>query len=72
MDGDEIPGAQLGYLRESVFVGDLLEGLDGEKTIDSDSLTKDKVAFNFFERESLHMSNISKKWKKTEGEIEKE
>ena len=55
-----------------MFVGDLLEGLDGEKTIDSDSLTKDKVAFNFFERESLHMSNISKKWKKTEGEIEKE
>lgn len=48
IDDNEIPGAQLGYLRESVHVGDLLEGLEGEKTIDSDSLTKDKVAFTFF------------------------
>ena len=53
-------------------MGDLLEGLDGEKTIDYDSLTKDKVAFTFFERESNNMENTSKKWRKTEGDAEKE
>jgi len=70
---EEIPGAWLGYLRQSRFYGDLLEGLDGEKTIDVDSLTMDKVAFMFFEREAEHAQNTTgKKWRKTEGEAEKE
>ena len=44
---DELPGAQLAYLRQSLFVNDVLEGLDGERTYDMDSLTKDKVAYTF-------------------------
>ena len=37
--------------------------------MDLDSLTKDKVAYMFFERESDHMENTAgKKWRKTEGE----
>mmetsp|Transcript_5146 Transcript_5146/g.6292 ORF Transcript_5146/g.6292 Transcript_5146/m.6292 type:complete len:257 (+) Transcript_5146:1165-1935(+) len=69
---DEILGAQLGYLRQSIYVGDLLEGLDGEKAFDANSLTKDKLAYTFFERESQYMENTSKKWRKTEGEVQKE
>lgn len=70
---DDLPDAQLGYLRQSVFVGDVLEGLDGEKMVDTDSLTKDKVAFTFMEHESTHMENTTgKKWRKTEGEAENE
>lgn len=41
--------------------------------MDVDSLTKDKVAFMFFEREAEHLQNTTgKKWRKTEGEAEKE
>ena len=54
-------------------MGDLLEGIDGEKSIDANSLRKDNVAFIFFEREAGHMENTqSKKWRKTEGEVQKE
>ena len=63
---EEIPGAQLGYLRQS----DLLEGIVDPGV---DSLTKDKVAFTFFEREAEHMENVSgSKWRKTSGPAEKE
>lgn len=73
IDDDEIEGAQLGYLRQSIYVGDLLEGIDGEKSIDANSLRKDHVAYIFFEREAGHMENTqSKKWRKTEGEVQKE
>ena len=72
LDG-ELPGAQLGYLRQSQFVGDVLEGLDGEKMVGLDSLTKDTVAFTFMERESEHLENTTgKKWRKTEGIAENE
>ena len=68
-----MPGAQLGYLRQSQFAGYLLEGLDGEKMVDLDSLTKDTVAFTFMEQESEHMENSTgKKWRKTTGDAEKE
>lgn len=60
-------------MRQSVFSGDILEGLDGEKIIDYDSLTKDKIAYTFMKRESEHMENTAgKKWRKTEGDAELE
>lgn len=46
----------------------MLEGLEGEKMVDTDSLQKDKIAFTFMERESNHLENTTgKKWRKTEG-----
>ena len=51
----------------------MLEGLEGEKMVDTDSLQKDKIAFTFMERESDHLENTTgKKWRKTEGEAENE
>lgn len=54
-------------------MGDVLEGLDGEKMVDMNSLQKDKIAFTFMERESEHLENTTgKRWRKTEGDTEKE
>ena len=51
----------------------MLEGLEGEKMVDTDSLQKDKIAFTFMERESNHLENTTgKKWRKTEGDAENE
>ena len=54
---EEIPEAQLGYLRDSIFQGDVLEGIDGEPISDQNSLQKDKVAFKFMEDESDYLES---------------
>jgi hypothetical protein len=54
---EEIPEAQLGYLRDSIFQGDVLEGIDGEPISDQNSLQKDKVAFKFMEVESDYLES---------------
>lgn len=56
-----------------MFQGGVLEGIDGEKSVDTDSLQKDRVAFMFMERESDHLANTTgKRWLKTEGAAAKE
>ena len=70
---DQMANVQLGFNRQSVFFGDVLEGLDGEKTLDTDSLKRDQVASQFMERESTHLENTTgKNWRKTEGPAAKE
>ena len=67
---DDIPNAQLCYIREES--GDLLDGLGGEPAANELSLRKDKVAYGFMEKESEHLEFFGGKKKPDLVEFENE